>query len=216
LGIFCDEKFKTSSLIDSYKTLAGECSFELKEMKSKFVALGFHIKSAQEALTRYSEIRKKYYDASHFPYAYRLSPEGNVFKYSDDGEPSGTGGKPLYDALTKHSLTDSLVIVVRYFGGTKLGVGGLKRAFFEAADSCLSSAKTKIVPITRVLDLEFDYKYISPVMKILNEEEVRTVGDNSAERCRLTVEVKLGSLEDLKIKLISATNGSMQAGEVNS
>ena len=197
-------------MISSFKTLSETCSFEFKESKSKFVAIASPSKSIEDAMNLYSEIRKEYYDAAHFPFAYRLNPDGELYRFSDDGEPSGTGGKPVYDAIVKHDLTNILLIVVRYFGGVKLGVGGLKRAFFETADQCLANAIINEVILTDKIKIEFDYKYISAVMKLIENNNVIISQNNSEVVCRLFLDVPVLIADGFRKKLVSISNGSVK------
>lgn len=197
-------------MISSYKTISEKSTFELKESKSRFIAVALNALSAEEGMKLYSKVRREYYDAAHFPFAYRVNPSADLFRYSDDGEPSGSGGKPIYDAIVKHSLTNTLVAVVRYFGGIKLGVGGLKRAFFEAADQCLAAAKVKEIFITEKINLEFEYKYISAIMKLIEDEDVKILDNNSGETCQLYVDVRVAVVDDFRKKIVSASNGSIK------
>lgn len=199
-----------------YRTLRSRCIYEHRESRSRFVAIALGADTAGSAIEEYGKIRKEYHDAAHIPYAYRLSPEGSVTRFSDDGEPSGTGGRPLLDALVKYSLTNSLIAVVRYFGGVKLGVGGLKRAFFTAADACLSQSELEVIHIRQVLGLEFDYKYVSQVMKLAEDMKAEIINNHSDEKCRLTVSVMLGGLGEFRKLLNSVTNGSCIVAEITS
>lgn len=198
----------------SYKTLSDSCSFELKESKSRFVAIAAPAETIESAMDFYSAIRKEYYDAAHFPFAYRLTPSGELYRYSDDGEPSGSGGKPVYDSIVKHELTNTILVVVRYFGGVKLGVGGLKRAFFEAADQCLASAKIKEVIMTVKLLIQFEYKYISAVMKLIEDDGVKITENKSEEECLLVIDVPVSVAGEFRKKLVTVSNGSVKTEEL--
>lgn len=200
---------------DSYLTLGATSIYEHKESRSTFIAVAQHTSDADNAMDLIAELRKDYHDAAHIPFAYRLEPDGSVVRYSDDGEPGGSAGRPLHDALIKHSLTNVVISVVRYFGGVKLGVGGLKRAFFTAADSCLASAVKQEVLITQRLLLEFDYKFISAVMKLLEDTGSNVLSNLSSELCKLMVEIRLGNADDLRRKIVSVTNGSAAIEELN-
>ena len=117
---------------DSYKTILIPSEGELKVSKSKFISQIYPVTNSEEVNQTLTSAKKKYYDAAHHPYAYRLGSDENNFRYSDDGEPSGSGGKPIMEVIDKFELTNILIVVTRYFGGVKLGVGGLRRAIFEA------------------------------------------------------------------------------------
>ncbi len=199
-----------NEVISSYKTLSESCSFELKESKSRFVAIATPSQTIEDAMNLYAGVRKEYYDAAHFPFAYRLKPAGELYRYSDDGEPSGSGGKPVYDALVKHELANSMLVVVRYFGGVKLGVGGLKRAFFETADQCLSYAKIREVIITERLQIQFEYKYISAMMKLIEDDGVKISENKSEEECLLVLDVPVSIADEFRKKLLTVSNGSVK------
>lgn len=182
---------------------------EIKITKSKFIAQSFPVNSLQEIPELIKDFRKKYFDASHHPYALRTGTGKNKFKISDDGEPSGSAGKPILEAIGKYDVTDVLVIVARYFGGTKLGVGGLRRAFFEAADLCLGNAAIIEKLITEKIKLEFDYKFMNTVMNLIETEKVKLIENNSDEKCKVTLDVRLTKSENLKKELVSITNGNI-------
>ena len=114
---------------DSYHTLAGPAEAIYKEKSSKFLAYAYPVESEEEIRTLLDALRKKYYDATHHCYAWRLGPHGETFRTNDDGEPSGTAGKPILGQLLSNELVNCLIVVVRYFGGTKLGVSGLIGAY---------------------------------------------------------------------------------------
>ena len=114
---------------DSYHTLAGPAEAIYKEKSSKFLAYAYPVESEEEIRTLLDALRKKYYDATHHCYAWRLGPHGETFRANDDGEPSGTAGKPILGQLLSNELVNCLIVVVRYFGGTKLGVSGLIGAY---------------------------------------------------------------------------------------
>lgn len=196
-------------MVDSFLTIASGSASEIKITKSKFIAHSFPVVSADAAAEFISSIRKKYYDAAHFPFAYRLGTDKNNFKSSDDGEPSGSGGKPILEAIDKLSLTDVVVVVVRYFGGTKLGVGGLRRAFFEAADECLNAATVTEKLIEENVIVKFDYKFMNVVMKLIETEKFRLVKNNSGEMCELELMVRLSKVDAFKKEIIQLTNGSV-------
>ncbi|MEO8666497.1 MAG: YigZ family protein [Ignavibacteria bacterium] len=197
-------------MIDSYFTIEKSSYAEIKITKSRFVSQAFPLDPGTNIPGVLKEVKKKYYDASHHPFAYRLGIDRNNFKVSDDGEPSGSAGKAILEAIDKHDLTNVIVIVARYFGGTKLGVGGLRRAFFESADQCLNNAEITEKLITEKIDLEFDYTFMNVVMKIIEAEKIKLLENNSDEKCRLTLEVRLSKIEHIKKEFVSITNGSIK------
>ncbi len=196
-------------MVDSYFTIKEHTSSEIKISKSKFISQAFPLKSQLEIPELIKSIQKKYYDASHHPFAFRVGISKNNFRSSDDGEPSGSSGKPVLEAIDKYKLTDVLLIVTRYFGGIKLGVGSLRRAYFEAAHLCLKNAVIIEKLITEKLNLEFEYKFMNVIMNLIESEKIKLLQNSSEEKCKLTLEVRLSKIEKLKNDLTALTNGSI-------
>lgn len=193
---------------DSYITLSEHCPAEIKIQRSKFIANAHPITSVDDCHAILEKIRKEYYDARHHPYAYLMFGNDN-FRYNDDGEPAGSSGKPIYDAINKYGLHNIIVVVTRYFGGIKLGVGGLKRAYFDAADECLKNARTKEVIIKEKKSLTFDYAFISAVMKYIETNKIQVVENNSSDKVNLVCEVRLRDAEKFSSELFDITNGKI-------
>lgn len=192
---------------DEYLTLKSAKETEIKINKSRFIANAFHIESKDEFQKFHTEIKKKFYDARHHPFAYIMRTEG--FRYNDDGEPSGTSGMPVYEAIEKHNLTDTMVIVTRYFGGIKLGTGGLKRAYFQAADECLMNAKIEKKFLYDEFKFEVDFSFISQVMKLFEKYKVITKEDTSSVNFSGIILIRKSLTENLKSELINNTNGKI-------
>jgi uncharacterized YigZ family protein len=153
---------------DQYLTVANQTvSTELKVKGSKFIAHIAHVVNKSQAESYYANIRRKYHDATHNCYAYRISRD--EFRYSDDGEPSGSAGKPIYHIIEQNNLFQTIIVVTRYFGGTKLGTGGLSHAYSDAAKSALEETiietKTRYVTLT----IETNYDYLSPLLDLVNK-----------------------------------------------
>lgn len=199
--------------IDKYFTVAGHNLTEIKINKSRFLAQVFPVTEKREISLILEKIKKEYFDASHHPYAYRLGLNRNNFKSSDDGEPSGSSGKPILDAIDKYNLTDVFLIITRYFGGVKLGVGGLKRAFFDAAEECLKNAKIVEKYIFSNIKFEFDYKFIGAVMNLIEKEKIDIKNNFSAEKVVLECEVRLSIIDNFIIQLTNLTNGQVKITE---
>lgn len=196
-------------MIDSFITIESEIVNEIKVQKSKFIAQAFPLKSQLEIPKLLDEVRKKYYDASHHPYAFRVGIRKDNFRYSDDGEPSGTSGKPVLEAIDKHELTDVLCVVTRYFGGILLGVGGLRRAYFEAADECLEKTNKIEKLLTKNINLEFDYSLMNQVMKYLTDNKIKILENNSEEKVKLICQPRLSVIEKMKSDLFEKSNGKI-------
>jgi len=152
---------------DKFLTVSAQpVSTELKVKGSRFIAHVFHVINTEQANSVYSNIRRKYHDATHNCFAYRITQD--EFRYSDDGEPSGTAGKSILQILDKNNLIQTIIIVTRYFGGTKLGTGGLSRAYSQVAAEALNQTnievKTRYVTIT----VESNYDYHSQLLDYVN------------------------------------------------
>ncbi len=194
---------------DFYYTITSHSAAEIKVMKSKFISDAFPISRSTDTAILINDFKKKYYDASHFPFAYRAGMLSDNFRYSDDGEPSGSAGKPLLEAIDKNDLTDILLITARYFGGVKLGVGGLRRAFFAAGEACLEKADIVKKYIMQSVKAEFDYSYINSIMKLVEREKINILKNESGNRCLLTLEMRESQFEKLILKMSDLTNGTI-------
>ncbi len=154
----------------TYKTIAGNAEGLYKEKGSKFIATAFTVTSEEEVKQALAEVKKKYYDARHHCYAYMIGPDKSCFRSSDDGEPSGTAGKPILNQILSKDVTNVCVIVVRYFGGIKLGVSGLINAYKTAARDALDNAVVIEKTVDEVYSLEFAYPLMNDVMRVMKEE----------------------------------------------
>lgn len=176
---------------DSYITIAKSGEGLYKDKGSKFLSFAFHIETEDEADTIRKQFKKKYYDATHVVYAFRLGAEGEKFRAADDGEPSGSSGMPVYNTIRSKNITDVIVLVVRHFGGTKLGIPGLIDAYSQAAALALDNAETVEKTITQNITVEVPYSMVNFVMRIIKENNL-TVADMSGETsCRITIAVAL-------------------------
>ncbi len=202
--------------IDSYKTILIPAEAELKISKSKFISQIYPVTNSEEVNQTLTSARKKYYDAAHHPYAYRLGLDENNFRYSDDGEPSGSAGKPIMEVIDKFELTDTLIVVTRYFGGVKLGVGGLRRAIFEAAELAVQNSQIVTKQITEDFKIEFDYKYIGAVMNFLEKEQIIILSNTSDDKVKLQCSVIISKIERFKDELGKLTNASIVISESTS
>jgi uncharacterized YigZ family protein len=194
---------------DNYITLSEKATVELKIQRSRFIANAYPVSTPEESSEVLNSIRKEYYDAKHHPFSFVLFEKDN-FRYNDDGEPSGSSGKPIYDAINKYNLKNILVVVTRYFGGIKLGVGGLKRAYFDAADECLKTCKTKEVILKSKISLKFNYSHISAVMNYLEKNKIHISENNSSEAVNLICEVRLSDSDKFRTDITELTNGKAE------
>ena len=176
---------------DSYKTIAKPAEGSYSEKRSKFLAYAFPVQSEQEVKQRLVEIQKKHWDARHHCYAYILGAHKDAYRMNDNGEPSGTAGRPIYGQLLSKDLTNTLVIVVRYFGGIKLGVSGLQNAYKVAAREALDAAVIEDRTIQETYRVTFEYVKMNDIMQILKDPEIQVLDRQSDMRCTYTISVRL-------------------------
>lgn len=192
--------------VDYFLTLANQFSIENKIKGSKFLSFAFPILEKQEAEELLEKHRKKFYDATHNCFAYSIGLDNEIFRYSDDGEPSGTAGKPIYQAIRHFDFKNVLVIVTRYFGGTKLGVGPLARAYYDAAYDVLNSAEKKKQYITKTLEIKVDYSLVSIIKRLLEPVSVQTK-EEYLENVIFTANILSSKADKLKKDIIEITQG---------
>ncbi len=175
---------------DTYKTIAKPSEGSYSEKRSKFLAYAFPVQNEQEVKQRLAEIQKKHWDARHHCYAYILGPHKDAYRQNDNGEPSGTAGRPIYGQLLSKDLTNTLVIVVRYFGGIKLGVSGLQNAYKVAAKEALDAAVIEERTIQEQYQVVFEYVKMNDIMQILKDPEIQVLDRQSDMRCTYTISVR--------------------------
>ena len=191
---------------DTYKTVVRSAEGFITEKKSRFISHIFPVKSAEEVKVIVNEHRKKYYDARHVCWAYMLGWEREEFRSNDDGEPSGTAGKPILGQINSAELTDVLILVVRYFGGTLLGTGGLIKAYKEAAADAIANVEIVEKTVDDLIDLSFEYPLLNDVMRVLKQfESVRWTQD-FRDNCRMRLQVRR-SLTPQLTKMLSSVYG---------
>ena len=157
---------------DTYYMIATRGDGLYKEKGSKFIAEAFTVMSEDEAKAAITDIKKKYFDARHHCHAYMIGPDKKTFRSSDDGEPSGTAGKPILNQILSKDVTNVCVVVTRYFGGIKLGTSGLINAYKTAARDALDNAQVVEKTINEFYSLEFEYPLMNEVMRIMKEENL--------------------------------------------
>ena len=193
---------------DTYKTIAGPSEGIYSEKRSKFIAYAFPVSSEQEVKQRLVEIQKKHWDARHHCYAYILGPNKDAYRMNDNGEPSGTAGRPIHGQLLSKDLTDVLLVVVRYFGGIKLGVSGLQNAYKVAAKEALDNAKIIEKTVQEKYRVTFEYLHMNEVMQILKNPEITIVDRQSDMQCVYTIMVRL-SIADKTISALQKIDQTM-------
>ena len=190
-----------AELKDSYLTIAEPAEAIYKERSSKFLTYAYPVESEGEIKELLDALRKQYYDATHHCYAYRLGAHGEMFRANDDGEPSGTAGKPILGQLLSANLTNCLVVVVRYFGGTKLGVSGLIQAYKESTAEVIAVSKIIEKTVDRVVKIDFDYTSMNGVMRIVKEMNPRIDEQVFDNICKMSLRIRESEAEILTAKL---------------
>ncbi len=175
---------------DFYKTIEKESSGYFKDKGSKFLAFAFPVKNEDEIKEILLRVKKEHHSARHHCYAWRMGTEEINFRANDDGEPSSTAGKPILGQLQSFEVTNTLVIVVRYFGGTLLGVSGLINAYRTAASEALKNAEIKTKLIEQCFELDFTYNELNDVMQIIKQENLNTITTQFEEKCKLVFSVR--------------------------
>ncbi len=170
---------------DTYKTIENISEGLFKDRGSKFIAHAIPVNNENQVKEHLSALRKKYHDARHHCYAYQLGFDKSSYRINDDGEPSGTAGKPIFGQILSHDLTNILIVVVRYFGGTKLGIGGLINAYKTSAKDALNNAKIIEKTINEVYEIIYDYPVMNAVKKIIKEENITQTSQKFDLNCKI-------------------------------
>lgn len=186
---------------DSFKTIIKGGEGYYTEKRSKFLAFAHHVKSVDEVKELVSHYRKKYFDARHVCYAYMIGTERNLFRANDDGEPASTAGKPILGQINRNEITDVLIVVVRYFGGVKLGTGGLIVAYREAAADAIRNSEISYKLIEEKIDYTFPYIMMDKVMKVVKEMQPRILSQSYDNICVLSLSIRKSLAGQLKAKL---------------
>ena len=186
---------------DNYKTVKNVSEGYYTDKRSKFYAFAHHVESPDEVKQLLAGYRKKYYDARHVCWAYRLGPMGEDFRMNDDGEPSSTAGKPIHGQLLSRELTDTVVFVVRYYGGVNLGTSGLIVAYREAAADALEKAEVEVRLVESVIEYSFPYAMMNGVMKIVKDLQPRIVSQTFDNTCVIRLAIRQSMAEQLQARL---------------
>jgi uncharacterized YigZ family protein len=197
---------------DTYSTLQAPSEGLYKEKGSKFIALAYPVYTEEEIKDILAELRKKYYDARHYCYAYILGADKSRYRANDDGEPNHSAGDPILGQIRSAGLSNILVVVIRYFGGTKLGVSGLINAYKVATADALQHATIIEKYETTLLQAQYDYLQMNEVMSLVKEYDLEVREQQFELDCRLTLEIrkkleneiseKLDGIEGVKVKII--------------
>ncbi len=177
-------------MTDAYRSIAAPSTGEFKDRGSKFIAYAWPVRKESEALEHLESLRKEHFKARHHCFAWRFDPDGSRFRANDDGEPSGTAGRPILGQIDSFSLTDVVVIVVRYFGGTLLGASGLIHAYREAAAEALRNATIIECLVKDYFLLDFDYALMPDVMNAVKKLELEVLRQSFEERGQIEIAIR--------------------------
>ena len=175
---------------DEFLTINNTGKGIYKEKGSKFYGFIFAVSNEEQAKQKLEEIKSEFHDARHHCYAYRLGTGGEIHRMNDDGDPSSTAGKPIYGQILAHNLTNVMIIVVRYFGGTKLGTSGLIRAYKTASEEAINNTQIVKKTICELYTINFNYNLMNDVMKIIHDEIIEPVEKNFEASCSFTLAIR--------------------------
>lgn len=187
--------------VDHFYTVEGVSEGLYKEKGSKFIAYAYPVKNEEEVKETLLELKKQYYDARHHCYAYMLGAERKDYRANDDGEPNHSAGDPILGQINSKNLTNVLVVVVRYFGGTKLGVSGLINAYKVSAEEALSKAKVIKIDVTKSIHLEYTYEDTNDVMKLVSDFNIDITDQKFEAACAMQGEVNINLVHQLQEKV---------------
>lgn len=200
-------------MFDTFKTIKDIAKSIYTEKRSKFLAFAIPVESVEEVKTIVTEYQKEYYDARHVCYAYMLGAERLDFRANDNGEPSGTAGKPILGQINSNELTNILVIVVRYFGGIKLGTSGLIVAYRQAAADAIAEAEIIEKTVDEDVSFMFEYPFLNDVMRIVKEESPQIISQGYDSDCTMTLRIRKGMIPKLKTRLKKVDTLRFNSGE---
>ena len=186
---------------DAYKSIAARSEGLFKDNGSRFIAFAFPVETPDQVKDIVDSLKKEYHDARHHCYAYRLGYLGDTFRANDDGEPSGSAGRPILGQIDSLGLSDILVVVVRYFGGIKLGIPGLIRAYKTSTADALAAATVIEKVAGKNFRLDFDYMSMNAVMKVLKDMGLPQEGQDFGATCSLRTRVRLAALQDFQDRI---------------
>lgn len=182
---------------DSYKVLTKPSEGTYSELRSKFLAFAIPVRTAEEAMEQVTKYQKEYFDARHVCWAYRLGPEGEEYRSNDNGEPSGTAGKPILGQMVSADVSDLIILVIRYFGGVKLGTSGLIVAYRTAAAEALEAGEYAERLVEKELKLTFGYEHMNMVMRMVKDLQPRIVSQDYKDNgdIVMTIAIRLSLVE---------------------
>ncbi|MBQ9641973.1 MAG: YigZ family protein [Bacteroidaceae bacterium] len=187
--------------MDSYRTIKALAEGTYSEKRSKFLAFAMPVSSVEEIKQLVADYQKKYYDARHVCYAYMLGADRLDFRANDNGEPSGTAGKPILGQINSNELTNILIIVVRYFGGIKLGTSGLIVAYRAAAAEAIAAAEVIEKTVDEDITFSFEYPFMNDVMRVVKDMEPQILSQGYDTDCSMTLRIRKDAMPQLRARL---------------
>ena len=187
---------------DTYRTISDLSEGYYTEKRSRFLSFALPVRTPDEVKTQLDIYRKKYYDARHVCWAYRLGPDRTTFRANDDGEPSSTAGKPILGQINSNNLTDILIIVVRYFGGIELGTSGLIVAYRTAAAEAIAAAHIEERTVDETITITFEYPHLNSVMRIVKEDKPDVLAQSFELTCEMTLRIRKSRMAALRSRLL--------------
>lgn len=187
---------------DSYKTITSTAEGLYTEKRSRFISYAVPVTSVEEVKIEVDKYRKQYYDARHVCWAYMLGAERKDFRTNDDGEPSATAGKPILGQINSNELTNILIVVIRYFGGIKLGTSGLIVAYKAAAAEAIAASEVIEKTVDEDITIVFEYPFLNSIMRIIKEDNPTIVSQHFDMDCQMTLRIRKGEAEKLKSRLL--------------
>ncbi|MDO4703248.1 YigZ family protein [Tannerella sp.] len=197
---------------DLYKTIRAASEGYYTEKRSRFLSFAIPVRTPEEVKVQVEACRKKYYDARHVCWAYMLGPDRSTFRANDDGEPSSTAGKPILGQINSNELTDILVIVVRYFGGIKLGTSGLIVAYRSAAAEAIAAAEIEERTVDAECTVVFEYPSLNDIMRVVKEVQPAIVSQTFEANCEMTLRIRQSQEEMLKNRLCMIEGAYLKDG----
>jgi uncharacterized YigZ family protein len=190
-------------MIDQYITIEEPSIGEYKEKGSKFIAYAFPVRSEDDVSQYLEQVKSEHFKARHHCYAYFIGLDRELFRFNDDGEPSGTAGRPIFGQIQSFDLIDILIIVVRYFGGTKLGASGLIHAYKKAAKCALDGARFVEKFLCDIFLMEFQYDQMGNIMNIIKSLDLNIIEKKFEKNCQLKIEIRASKVEETMVQLKS-------------
>lgn len=191
---------------DTYRTLSEPSEEIFKDKGSKFIAKAFPISSEEDIKYYLDNIRKTYHNAHHYCYAFKLGFDKHIYKINDDGEPAGSAGKPIYGQIQSFDLTNTLIVVIRYFGGIKLGIGGLMYAYKNSTKNVLEKAKIITKTINEIYEIRFPYSKMNEIMKSLKDYNIKIFDNKFDMNCSLKFSIRKKNATKIYEKLTKHTD----------